>query len=81
MNLDILLLGNLTLDQQGCNLLAMISLQLDNLATILLVGHNIAIASKILLEDLQYPLRVELLGEPLDGGQGLASISLVKSYI
>ena len=38
-----------------------------------------SIHTKLLLDDLQYLLLVELLGQPLDGGQGLATIALYSS--
>ena len=40
------------------------------------VAHDGAIASKGLLDDLENLLLVELLGESLNSGQGLASIAL-----
>jgi hypothetical protein len=50
-------------------------LELDDL-THLGVAHDGAIASELLLDHLEDLLLVELLGETLDSGQGLATVAL-----
>lgn len=45
------------------------------------VAHDGAIASKGLLDDLENLLLIELLGESLNSGQGLASIALCDGAI
>jgi hypothetical protein len=40
-----------------------------------------SVRTKLLLDDLENLLLVKLLGETLDGGQGLASIALLNSYM
>lgn len=57
------------------NILALIALELDDL-THLRVAHDGAIAGELLLDDLEDLLLVELLGETLDSGQGLATVAL-----
>lgn len=57
------------------NILALIALELDDL-THLGVAHDGAIASELLLDHLEDLLLVELLGETLDSGQGLATVAL-----
>ena len=59
------------------HILALVSLQLDHLAH-LRVMHNGAIASELLLDDLEDLLLIELLWEALDGGQGFATIALCE---
>jgi hypothetical protein len=46
---------------------ALVTLQLDHLSH-LRVGDDGAIAGKLLLDDFEYLLLVEFLGEPLDRG-------------
>ena len=57
------------------NILALVALELDDL-THLGVAHDGAIASELLLDHLKDLLLVELLGETLDSGQGLATVTL-----
>lgn len=57
------------------NILALVALELDDL-THLGVAHDGAIASELLLDHLEDLLLVELLGETLDSGQGLATVAL-----
>jgi hypothetical protein len=61
--------------QEILHILALIALQLDHLAH-LRVGNDGAIAGKLLLDNLEDFLLVELLGEALDRGQGFATIAL-----
>lgn len=63
--------------QEFLDILSLITLELDDF-THLGVAHDGAIASKGLLDDLENLLLIELLGESLNGGQGLASIALCR---
>jgi len=62
------------------NILALIALKLDHLSH-LSINHDGAIASELLLNDLQNLLLVELLGETLDSGQSLTTISLLDTNV
>jgi hypothetical protein len=62
-------------DEELLNILALISLQLNHLAHLTVVDDR-AIASELLLDDLEDLLLVELLGQALDCGQSLATIAL-----
>lgn len=78
MNLDGLDLETKALslvDEEVLNVLSLVSLKLNDL-THLLVAHDSAIAGELFLDDLENLLLIKLLGETLDGGQGLASIAL-----
>jgi hypothetical protein len=66
----LLLIGKELLD-----ILALVALQLDHLAH-LRVGDDGSIAGKLLLDDFEYLLLVEFLGEALHRRQGLATIAL-----
>eukprot|EP01094_Clydonella_sp_ATCC50884_P019547 TRINITY_DN384_c0_g1_i2.p1 TRINITY_DN384_c0_g1~~TRINITY_DN384_c0_g1_i2.p1 ORF type:complete len:143 (+),score=22.23 TRINITY_DN384_c0_g1_i2:596-1024(+) len=68
------------IDEEGGNLLPLISLQLDHLAQ-LGIFHECSIAAKFLFECADDALEIKLSREPLHGGQGLASISLLNSYM
>lgn len=61
--------------EEFLHILALVSLQLDHLAH-LRVGHDGAIAGKLLLDDLEDLLLIELLGQALDRGQCLTTIAL-----
>jgi len=63
------------------DLVALVALQLDHLAHALglRVGDDCAIASELLLDDLQNLLVVELRRNALDCGQGLTSIALLNA--
>lgn len=65
------ILGN----EELLDILALISLQLNHLAHLTVVDDR-AIASELLLDDLEDLLLVELLGQALDCGQSLATIAL-----
>jgi len=68
-------------DQKFANLAALVALKLDHLAHALGLGggDDRAIASEILLEDLENFLVVKLGRNALDRGQGLASIALLDT--
>ena len=63
------------IDQELLNLFALVALELDHLAH-LRVADDCAIASELLLDHLEDLLLVEFLGQALDGGQSLATITL-----
>jgi len=65
-------------DQELLNVFALITLKLNHLAH-LTVGDDCAIAGELLLDDLEYLLLVEFLGEALDGGQSLTTIALLDA--
>jgi len=62
------------------NIFALIALELDHLSH-LIVDDDGAIASKLLLDDLQDLLLIELLGETLDCRQSLTTISLLDTNV
>lgn len=64
----------LLVDEEFLNILALVSLKLDDLAHLGVV-HDSAIAGKLLLDDLQDLLLIEFFGKSLNSGQGLASIA------
>lgn len=70
-----LLIGKELLD-----ILSLVSLKLNDFAH-LGIGHYGSIAGEFLLNDLQNLLLVKLLRETLDCSQGLASITLLDSYV
>lgn len=57
------------------NILALITLELNHLAH-LCVDDDSAIASELLLDDLENFLLIEFLGQALDRGQRLTTIAL-----
>jgi len=61
-------------------ILALIALKLDHLSH-LAVNNNGAIASELLLDDLEDLLLVEFLGETLDSRQSLATIALLNANV
>jgi len=70
----------LLVTQEFLDILSLITLKLDDF-THFGVAHDGAIASKGLLDDLENLLLVELLGESLNSGQGLASIALLDTDV
>jgi len=68
----------LLVGQEVLNILALVSLQLDHLSH-LGVCDDGAIAGKLLLDDFENLLLVELLGQSLDGGQSLTTITLLNT--
>lgn len=81
MNLDVLLLAHGPFHEQLGNFLPVIPLQLNNVLAVLLVLDDTPIASKVLLEDLEDLLRVNVLGQAFNGGQGFAAIALVQANV
>jgi hypothetical protein len=66
--------------QKFLNSLALVTLELDDLAH-LRVGHDGAIASELLLNDLQNLLAVKFGGNTLHCSQGLTSIALLDTDV
>lgn len=64
----------LLVGQEVLNIFALVTLELDHL-THLRVSDDGAITGELLLDDLEDLLLVKLLGQPLDGGQRLATIA------
>jgi len=62
------------------NILALIALKLDHLSH-LSVDDDGAIASKLLLDDLENLLLVKFLGKTLDSRQSLTTISLLNTNV
>lgn len=65
----------LLVGQEVLDILALISLELDDLTHLGVCDYG-SIAGEFLLDDLENLLLVELLRQTLDGSQGLASIAL-----
>nr|ACU13196.1 unknown [Glycine max] len=76
MNLDLVLPNKASMNEEVRNVLALITLELDNLAK-LLVMHNIAIAAELFLEVFEDLLVAELFLQPLHCGQTLLPIPLL----
>lgn len=72
MHLEVILLDDALLKKDLGYLVAMVSLQLDNFAHLLIL-NNVAIASKFLLEHFQHLLGLQLFRQALDGSQSFAS--------
>lgn len=66
--------------QELLEILSLVTLQLNHL-THLRVRDDGAIASELLLDDLQNLLLVKLLGQTLNGSQSLAAIALLNSNV
>lgn len=69
---------SLSVGQEVVNILTLITLELNDLAHNL-VFHDCAIASKLLLDDLQDLGLVKLLWNSLDRGQSLATVAFCPS--
>lgn len=78
MNLDLILPHKASLNKEMGDVLALVTLELDYLAK-LLVLHNMPVAAELLLEVLEYLLVAELLLQPLNCGQALLSIPLLDA--
>jgi hypothetical protein len=66
--------------QELLEILSLVTLQLNHL-THLRVRDNGAIASELLLDDLENLLLVKLLGQTLNGSQSLTAIALLNSNV
>lgn len=67
-------------DQELLNVIALITLQLDHVPHLTVIDNG-AIASELLLDDLENLLLIKLLRKTLDGGQCLTTIALLDSYM
>ena len=65
-------------DEEVLHGIALISLQLNNITGLLVLDYG-AIASELLLDDLQDFLEVELCWDAFNGGQGLAAVALLDT--
>jgi len=66
--------------EEFLNILALISLELNHLSHFG-IDDNGAIASKLLLDDLEDLLLIEFFGETLNRGQGLTTIALLDTNV
>jgi len=70
----------LFVDEELLDILALIALELNYLTHLAIIDDS-AIAGKLLLDDLKNFFLVKFLGESLDRGQRLSSISLLDTYV
>jgi len=70
----------LLVSEELLNILALVSLKLNHLPH-LSIDDDGAIASKLLLDDLEDFLLVKLLGKTLDSGQSLTTIALLNTNV
>ena len=80
MNLDLVLPDKTGLNEEMGYVLALVALELDNLAKLLVLHHS-PVAAEVLLEVLEDLLVAELLLQPLHCCQTLLSIPLLNSYV
>ena len=80
MNLDLVLPNKASMNEEVRNVLALITLELDNLAK-LLVMHNIAIAAELFLEVFEDLGIAVLFLKALDSGQAFSTITLLNTYV
>lgn len=67
-------------DEKVLHGIALISLQLNNITSLLVLDYG-TIASKLLLDNLQDFLEVELCWDTFDGGQSLAAVALLDTDV
>lgn len=67
-------------DEEILHGIALISLQLNNITRLLVLDYG-AIASKLLLDNLQDFFEVELCWDALNGGQSLAAVALLNTDV
>jgi len=70
----------LLVDEEILNVFTLVALELDHLSHLSVVDDG-AIASELLLDDLENLLLVKLLWETLDSGQSLTTITLLNAYM
>ena len=70
----------LLIDQEFLHILALVALELNHLAHLRVVDDG-AIASELLLDDLEDLLLVEFLWQALDRGQCLATIAFCEDVL
>lgn len=78
MNLDLVFLDQTGLNQELRGVLALIALELNYLAQLLILDH-IAVAAELLLKILQDLLVAELLLQPLHRRQALLPVPLLNA--
>jgi hypothetical protein len=80
VDLDLLLVDATLGGQESRDFGTLIALELNDRSQFLIL-HESSVASEILLEDLEHALLVKVLGQSLDGGQSLASVTLLDTNI
>jgi len=80
VNLELLGLGDADLDQELANVVSLIALKLHYF-TVLWMLHHCSVTGELLLACLDDLLLVVVVGDSLDGGQCLASVSLLDSNV
>ena len=80
MDLDLRLFANVLLSEKVENVLALVTLDLDDFAHFS-VAHNGSIAAKLFFEEAQDFLQVEITGQPLHRGQRFASGALLDANV
>lgn len=80
MHLDGLLVDLKGLGEEVHHLLALITLELENLA-VLLVTVDVTVATEVLLQRLENSLEIILAGHALHGRDGLTTVTLLASDV
>lgn len=80
MNFDLIRLHKAVLFEKLSDIVALITLKLENLTVLFMLNH-IAIAGKVLLAYLEDPFFVELIRDALNGGQGFATVPLLNTNV
>lgn len=80
MNLDLILLQKILINKEVLDVLALITLELNDLAKFLVL-HNIPVTAEIFLESLEDPFVAQLFRQTLDCSQALLSIPLLYAYV
>lgn len=80
MDLDRFLLHNLLVDEELRDFLALIALELNDVAELGILDNG-AVAAKILLEYLENLLEIHLLRNAAGSGESLATIALLNANV
>jgi hypothetical protein len=80
MNLDSLFLDNLFIDKKLRNFLALVTLELNDIAELGILDNG-AVAAKILLEHFENFVEIHLLGNATGSGEGLATVALLNANV
>lgn len=80
VDLDVVLVDLNGLDEEFLDLQTLITLKLQDTSHLLVIDKG-SIAGKLLLEHLKNFLQVKLLGESLDGGQSLSTVTLLDTDV
>ncbi|KAK8507334.1 hypothetical protein V6N12_072602 [Hibiscus sabdariffa] len=78
MNVDLIFLHYSSINKEVCNLLPLITLQLDEFAE-LLVLHNITVAAELLFETLEDLVGTKILFQTLNCCQAFLTVPLLDS--